>query len=372
MQTNFIYWVAFLIISLGIAAPSQAVENPFPPDQLIVCNDVEQSSSCGDFSDSNLLQHAQSLFGGLGLNPNPNSPVSPGAVITGRVYFIIIDVSTGNVNRVVVDRYEEPSGSILQIQHVSPYPNDLDLASAAVNLDNERENLISLLTFNESNLSGEFTNQAGQTISSVLGTLNFSASNVTELTPCPTALSYDLDTIFDPTLPECHLFLNQILTEWGSESTSAADFLDALAIWSTNLHFGIASFSVPQTNAVGLVFNFEDGGRLVLTVGELDTGVVTVIADQDKSRTAEGFSFRTFKERLGQGMTASASYYETIGMFGHYSCGPQLQATGDVFQRFRIEVLEQDSMGRPTRVRIVLLSQIDIVDEVLVCNIPTY
>lgn len=363
---SFIFVVIWL---LGAKLPAYALNNPFPQDQLILCNSTLQHSPCTSFSDFHLIQHAQSLFGDSTLNPDPNLNPLAFSVVTGQVSFIIVDVSNGSVSRVQVERFGESFEASYQTQHMLPLPNDIDLASAAVNLETEHQNLSPLLAFQQSEATGEFINQANQTLAAVIGTLSFSNTNVTRLTPCPTAYSWELDAIVDPSLPQCRLFLGQVLTNWGGDAGgSVANFLDALAVWNTTLNFGLASFNVPNIDAVQLTFNFDDGSKLVITVGKIETGNVTVEVDQQQSRTAEGYSFTPFKDSLGQGQRVDMSYHEVLGMFGHYSCGPQLQATGDVFQRFRVEVLEQDPMGRPTRVRFVLLEQIDIVAEEIICE----
>ncbi|EGN75357.1 hypothetical protein A28LD_0970 [Idiomarina sp. A28L] len=348
-------------------------------DHLIVCNSVQDTLSCDSVTTTYLEQETRFKFG----DDEPevctfNCPIAPVAPEPGSggptlsVDYIIVDAANGSVTRVKVERFANFGQSSFHATHVTPTSNDIAFGVLTYELEVKYLALLETLTFTQASEGAAFLNSSGQTLSD-LGFTNPGATSadVNSVASCPTAYSWVSNDRPDPTLPSCRAFIQGQLDRMGAEAYDGrgfgAEFYDTLSDWGVELDLGFISAKVPEHGTFRMIFNNDDGSRLVLDI-QIDGALLTADINMLHSRAASGESLATFDEDMTSGSgSQDISYHEANSIFGAFDCGPQLRTLG-VHQTFRVEFLEFDDQGRPSRVRFVLLDQYDVNIEEIVCT----
>lgn len=348
-------------------------------DHLIVCNSARNTLSCDSINATYLEQETRLNFGDdrtvVCTSNCPNDPIATEpkeSEPTLSVDYVVVDANDGSVTRVRVERFSGMGRSSFHANQATPTSNDIAFGVLTYELEVKYLALLEALTFTQASEGAAFLNSSGQTLSD-LGFTNPGAtsSDVNSVASCPTAYSWVSNDRPDPTLPSCRAFIQGQLDRMGAEAYDGrgfgAEFYDTLSDWSVKLDVGFISAKVPEHGTFRMIFNNNDSSRLVLDI-QIDGALLTAEINMLHSRAASGESLATFDEDMTSGSgSQDISYHEANSIFGAFDCGPQLRTLG-VHQSFRVEFLEFDDQGRPSRVRFVLLDQYDVNIEEIVCT----
>jgi len=335
-----------------------------------ICGSVAYSGvSCGQLTNQYLQNKTWQFINSYGISE------------TDTFVNKIFNAQTGSVT--VINFYGTGLGGF-SIVAATPSAQDQQIMSDINQLQSNYEILKDLFTFKEID-DGVFVNERGQSVSQVLAMSNDagSASNNQSTSSsgdgadffsnCRTSVDYLYNSRVTPGGARCTDGLDSYIRDI-SKNIHTDNLRDFASKLNAKITIGFIEISPTIDNVLQFKVEFNDDSVLVIDIklNSINDSVTPEI-NMDQSISATGASLRNFQDRVDNNadVPQDLSTEEAMALgsgTGDTSCYVDLAVLG-YNQRFKVKVLERDPQtGRPTRVRITLISNTPQFGQVVICS----